>query len=170
MRKSKPARVSLWAGAIMACALLSAGAAAEAGTLSSASLSVTEGGGTVRTRDYRLFTPATMPAGAPALVIVLHGGGNDANESMTGEYEGLWNSKADEREFYVVYPQGQLQSGSSDQRNWNDCRAPATAFNGAGDPTDGGMDPANARYSDWDDVAFIEQLADRFITPPMGSG
>lgn len=155
-----------WAAAAM---LLSPGQA-MAGTTTSGSLTVTETGGGTRTRDYRLFTPTSLPAGTPALVIVLHGGGGNADTAALDSFEGLWNDKADARQFFVVYPEAKLQTGEVDQRNWNDCRAPATAFDGAGRPTDGGMDPANPRYSDWDDVAFIDQLVDRFVSPPVGSG
>lgn len=156
--------------AALAAVFLLAGPAL-AGTVSSSTINVTESGGAVRTRDFKYYTPTGLQTGRP-LVIVLHGGGSNADKAIGDaiEYEGLWNGRADSGQFYVLYPQGKPQPGVGDKRNWNDCRAAATAFDGNGEPTDGGMDPAADNYSDWDDVTFINDLVDHFISPPGGSG
>jgi polyhydroxybutyrate depolymerase len=55
-----------------------------------------------RSRDYRIFVPAQLPAKAP-LVIMLHGGFGDAQQAETSYG---WDEQAAADHFIVAYPNG----------------------------------------------------------------
>ncbi len=79
----------------------------------------------------RAYTGESMP-----LVICLHGGGGDAEQTVNLTHGGF-NTLADRDSFYVIYP-------SALDGKWND-----------------GRDPA---FSSSDDVGFIGELINYFIT------
>jgi polyhydroxybutyrate depolymerase len=86
-----------------------------------------------RERSFRLYRPASLPASAPApLVVMLHGalGSSRQAESTYG-----WNAKADSEGFLVAYPDGI-------SRSW------AVSRECCGRPARDGVD----------DVAFITQV------------
>lgn len=85
-------------------------------------------------RSYRIYRPASLPAGEPApLVVMLHGSlgtGQQAEDSYN------WDGEADQGHFVVAYPDGY-------KRTWN--------------ASDGGCcGPAAAQHLD--DVGFITKL------------
>ena len=99
------------------------------------------------TRRYLLFIPGGTEKDAHPLVIALHGGGGDG-KGMIGLTKGRFNELADERRFFVVYPDGV-------NKGWNDGRE---------DPSLGSRDTV-------DDVRFlidlVHSLARRF---PVDTG
>jgi polyhydroxybutyrate depolymerase len=110
---------------------------------------VTDGG----VREY-LFVPGT-PDNTPApLVIVLHGGSMNAEQSLAIEYGGLWVDRARQHGFALAFPQGAPEAPGSRSRNWNDCRA-VSRISG-----DGGVMSGVGPDSTLDDVAFIMQMID----------
>lgn len=86
-------------------------------------------------RSYRLYVPDSLDGEPAALVVVLHGGGGDAErmERYTG-----FNRVAQREGFVVVYPQGV-------DKSWND---------GRDDPQ------IEAQRKQIDDVGFIAALID----------
>ena len=94
-------------------------------------VSLSSGG---RDRSYVVHTPPGFEeaSGAP-LVLVLHGGGGDADNAM--EMSGM-SDKADEEDFVVAYPEGTARRGRL--RTWN-----------------AGSCCGYAQREDVDDVAFV---------------
>jgi polyhydroxybutyrate depolymerase len=91
-------------------------------------------------RDFLLYQPANMPAGAVPLVVVLHGGSQDAAVTASDRLPTFaWRTIADREKLILVFP-----NGISGQ--WNDCRSDTT-----------GRSTAN-------DTAFISELIDRVST------
>jgi poly(hydroxyalkanoate) depolymerase family esterase len=64
--------------------------------------------------DYKLFVPSTYDGTPMPLVVMLHGGGQDADDFARGT--GM-NELAEECRFLVLYPE--QSSGSNWQRCWN---------------------------------------------------
>jgi poly(3-hydroxybutyrate) depolymerase len=141
------------------------------GTICSATMTVGDGpSGTTSTgtgghsRTFKYYVPSGVGTGKP-LIFVLHGGTQNADGAMSStNYE--WNLTADSKKYVVVYPEGKPQSDDTANKNWNDCRAKMTTAN------DGGIDPANSSFSDWDDVTFVSNILNYFqtatIAPDMG--
>jgi polyhydroxybutyrate depolymerase len=93
-----------------------------------------------RTRSYRLFVPASLPAGTPApLLIALHGGlGNSEQFEVNSGFDGL----AEANGFVVVYPDGiGAVTDSRGPQTWN-----------------GGYCCGKAVERNVDDVGFVRQL------------
>lgn len=91
-------------------------------------------------RSYLRYLPARLPPSAVPLVIVLHGGTEDASITASpARATAAWRDLADLEKFAVVYPDG------LDNR-WRDCRSDATL-----------LPPA-------DDTAFVAALIDRIAS------
>jgi polyhydroxybutyrate depolymerase len=83
-----------------------AGAALPGGVAVGSSTHTLDVGG--RTRSFRVYRPASLPAGAPApLVVMIHGGGGSA---AGAEDRYGWDSEADRAGFLVAYPDGVAHS------------------------------------------------------------
>lgn len=67
------------------------------------------------TRAYKLYVPARLGALPPALVVMLHGCTQSANDFATGT---RMNQLADEHGFLVVYPEQATHANSSKCWNW----------------------------------------------------
>lgn len=113
-----------------------AAAANETGALSEGTLVTSDG----RTRRYRTYVPAGLPAGsAVPLVIALHGGLGTSSQFAANS--GL-NGFADSNRFIAVYPDGiGNQSDGTGYQTWN-----------------GGYCCGPAATQAVDDVAFIRNL------------
>ncbi|MBN1557175.1 MAG: hypothetical protein JW951_03410 [Lentisphaerae bacterium] len=96
-------------------------------------------------RTYLRYVPNNLPPDPVPLVLVLHGGGNNAQITMEGTHEGRWNALADSENFIVAYPEGRLDPGSETSHHWNDCRSDITNPDA---------------LSTNDDVGFIAKLID----------
>ncbi|MEM9303254.1 MAG: PHB depolymerase family esterase [Pseudomonadota bacterium] len=96
------------------------------------------------TRYFRYFVPATV-APAPALMILLHGGGSSMREVVDRNPAGTWLDVAEDDGFVLLLPNGvNVETGDAfgDQQQWNDCRT-----------------EPGAATSTADDVGFIVALA-----------
>jgi polyhydroxybutyrate depolymerase len=91
------------------------------------------------TRSYLYYTPSN-PAINPALVIVAHGSGGNAERSRKA-YGYAFEELAEQHGFYVVYPEGY-------EKHFNGCRK-------AG--------PYAANTLDIDDVGFIRSIVSTFV-------
>lgn len=91
-----------------------------------------------RTRGYLYYVPANLSVGAP-LVLMLHGGGGDAENVMNDTCEGRWNELAERDGFVVAYPNG---LGGF----WNDCR-----------------NDLDSGRSEADDASFLIVVIDRLV-------
>jgi polyhydroxybutyrate depolymerase len=79
------------------------------------------------TRTYLKYTPVSLPVDAVPLVIVLHGGSDDAaSAASAARASSAWRDVADLERFLVLYP-----DGLSNQ--WRDCRSDATVRSTAND-------------------------------------
>ncbi len=99
-----------------------------------------------RARTYRVYAPAGLPPGAPAL-FVLHGSGGDG-ERMRGFTALEFERIADDSGMLVVYPEGF-------EGYWNDCRT-ATTF--------------SAHKAGVDDLRYLQavrdELSERYAIDP----
>jgi polyhydroxybutyrate depolymerase len=78
-------------------------------------------------RNYLLYTPANLPAGPAPLVVVLHGGSQDAAVTASETLPTFaWRTIADREKILVAFP-----NGLSNQ--WNDCRSDKTNRSTAND-------------------------------------
>jgi polyhydroxybutyrate depolymerase len=88
-------------------------------------------------RSYLKYTPQALPTSAVPLVIVLHGGSDDAaTAASSARGSSVWRSIADREKFLLAYPDGIANQ-------WRDCRSDATLRTSA------------------DDVGFIDALITR---------
>ena len=93
-----------------------------------------------RQRHYKSYTPSTLTAGSP-LLMVLHGSMQNINDIRVAsgyEFERL----AEQHGFLLIYPQGY-------KNNWNDCRKTASY-------------PAKAENID--DLSFLQALIEKAKT------
>lgn len=67
------------------------------------------------TRDYKLFVPAKTIAHKPALIVMLHGCGQDPDDFAAGT---RLNQLAEEQGFLVLYPAQSLGANSSGCWSW----------------------------------------------------
>jgi polyhydroxybutyrate depolymerase len=100
-------------------------------------------------RSYRIHIPPSLPPNStPALIFVLHGGGGTAEGMERTLTKGGFNTRADQENAIVVYPDGI-------EKNWNDGRKNVS-------------DPAHQQNID--DVGFfaalIEKLSHEFNINP----
>lgn len=116
-------------------------AAEPAGTTSDAQVRTPDG----RTRHYRLYVPASLPArGSVPLLVALHGGlGSSTQFAANSGFDGL----AEANHFVVAYPDGigAFANGSGPQ-TWN-----------------GGSCCGPAARQAVDDVAFVAQVIDAVV-------
>jgi polyhydroxybutyrate depolymerase len=105
-------RVSNSAGTVESASVTLTVTAPAAGTLTSQTL--TSSG---VTRDYLLYTPSGLPTGAVPLVVVLHGGTQDAAITASETLPTFaWRTIADRDKIMVAFPNGV-------GNQWNDCRS-----------------------------------------------
>lgn len=124
-----------------------------AGTICTATMSTGDG---TNSRTFKYYYPQTLGTNKP-VVFFLHGGTENADGAMAGTNYS-WNLLADTKKFIVVYPEGKPQSDDASKKNWNDCRA---AWTTAGD---GGMNPSDSSFSNWNDVTYMNNLLNWFQT------
>lgn len=79
------------------------------------------------TRTFAYYVPPDLPDNPVPLVIVLHGGGQNAHNTWAFEAGQRWKTLADEHRFIVILPEGQLDPNDPDSHHWNDCRTGETS-------------------------------------------
>jgi hypothetical protein len=115
-------RVSNSAGSIESAAARLTVTAPSVGVLSSQKL---QSSGIER--DYLLYTPANLPAGPVPLVVVLHGGSQDAAKTASEVLPTFaWRLIAEREKILVAFPNGLMNQ-------WNDCRSDTTNRTSAND-------------------------------------
>jgi polyhydroxybutyrate depolymerase len=129
------------AGLAMAAAMMAISACASAEPVAAAPAGLAEYQMQSRgaERSYLTYTPRSLTEPAP-LVIMLHGGGGNAENGMTMSG---FNALAEREGFVAVYPEG---SGKRRFKTWN-----------------AGHCCVYAREQDVDDVGFISDLIDRLV-------
>jgi polyhydroxybutyrate depolymerase len=71
-------------------------------------------------RNYLLYTPANLPLGTVPLVVVLHGGSQDAAITASEALPTyVWRTIADREKIIIAFPNGLINQ-------WNDCRSDKT--------------------------------------------
>jgi polyhydroxybutyrate depolymerase len=111
-------------GAVESVGALLTVAASESGTLSNETIASSGA-----ERKYLLYTPANLPTGLVPLVVVLHGGSQDAAKTASEALPTFaWRTIADREKIVVAFPDGLMNQ-------WNDCRSDKANRTTANDTT-----------------------------------
>lgn len=99
-------------------------------------------------RWYRVYSPASLPKNAPA-VVLLHGGTESMRKLFKPSHPGAheWKNLADRHKFLLLVPNGtnsKTGDAKGDNQNWNDLRS-----------------EPDEMQSQADDVSFIRALLDK---------
>jgi polyhydroxybutyrate depolymerase len=73
-------------------------------------------------RDFGWYAGVGVGAAPAPVVLMLHGGGGNADQVWTGDDGMAWRRLADDRGLILLLPEGRLDPGTANAHHWNDCR------------------------------------------------